>query len=258
MHRRQFLAAALLFPASSVRAAQAIATPAATPNHHGRPRPILLGDGIELVDYRIYPSSDVPRIIGEIISTRDDMADSPVVSITFPELREEGLAWATPVLPVMRPGESNMIFGVLPNGIAFNAQLEAASFGLCSSVRSGAFSDRFAKTDFSFAFTEESYWQRSLNVRGIATNNGPGPIEYTAIQGIVRDNNDRYVGAIPRAHAGHFQSGQTKDFFLWASTDHPTLADPYSMLAEETPYNVEVHMSIVDFYTSLACPSAIS
>jgi hypothetical protein len=74
----------------------------------------VLGDGIELVDYRIYPSQDVPRIIGEIISTRDDMVDSPVVSIIFPELWEEGLAYAPPLLPVMRPGESNMIFGVLP------------------------------------------------------------------------------------------------------------------------------------------------
>ncbi len=96
MHRRQFLAAsaALLLPTSPLRAAQDTATPAATPNHHGRPRPIVLGDGIELVDYRIYPSTDAPRIIGEIISTRDDMVDSPVMSITFPDLGVEGLAWA--------------------------------------------------------------------------------------------------------------------------------------------------------------------
>jgi hypothetical protein len=259
MHRRHFISAAigaLLFPAGRVHGRQdATVAPEATavPAHHGRQRPIVLGDGIELVDYRVYPSDDVPRIIGEISSTRDEMIDAPVVSVVFGDLGASGLAYAPPVLPVMRPGQSNMIFGVLPEEIDTDEKLQQAEFGLCAPVVSAKWTERFSDVEFEIVISDEQYWHRSLNISGHVTNHGSKRIEYTAIQGLIRDSDYRLAGAISRGRLDHFSPGQSKEFFVWASAGTPTLADAYRLLDTEEPYRVELHMSLIDFLVPAGC-----
>lgn len=257
MHRRRFLAAsaALLLPAGTARAFQGKVTPAATPAHHGRPRPIVLGEGIELIDYRIYPSTDVPRIIGEISSTRDEMVDSPVVSITFPDLGEDGLSWAPPVLPVMRPGESNMIFGVLPSQIDSEEQLQEADFGLCAPVRSGPLTSLHASLNLRIELIDGEHWETAQWIQARIHNDAEEPVQWTKIRGLVRDSHGRYVGATGELDMWSLWPEAPKEFTLWLSTGDEIAANPYRLLNGSSTYFTDLFPGTIGNITAPACAS---
>lgn len=261
MHRRQLIrsvAGALMVPPAAALARQrevSDATPATMPQHHGLPRPIVLGDGIELIDYRIYPSPDVPRIIGEITSTRDEMVDSPVISMTFPDLDTDAFAWAPPHLPVMRPGESNLIFGVLPEQVDSEEKLATAEFDLCGPVEPGEYSLRLQGSDLRATIDTESYWADSLNVVGKVHNAGEATVSYSMVYGMVRDRNGRYIGVTADSATGDMGPGATHDFFLWASTLNSSPANAYALLNGSTDYVVDAVPSTLKPFTTPGCPA---
>ena len=261
MHRRQFInaaAGALLLPTGLAHAKQGEATnstPQATPQHHGRPRPIVLGEGIELIDYRIFPSEDVPRIIGEISSTRDEMVDSPVISITFPELGVNGLAYAPPGLPVMRPGESNMIFGVLPQGIDSNEKLQSAEFGLCAPVAAGRLTKANVSRAWSFTDMEKDKRVGSQLLTGNLRNDASSIAITPVVQGLVRDANGRYVGTTLKADFSNIAPGGLRPFSIWATKNGYNVANPYLLLGDSIEYTTTLVPSAGGLRVNPGCSS---
>jgi len=248
MNRRQFLggiAGSLLLPTTTL-AQENDATPAATPQHSGRPRPFVLGDGIELVDYRIYPSSDVRRVIGEIWNTRDDMVDAPVVSMTFPDSRDPvEPAYASPSTPVLHPGESTMIFGVIPGKIDTEERLSTASFALCTPAAPGEYTNLYARFELE-AIPEETYFRdHYLNIQGKIYNRSETPALYTKVSGLVRDQNGRYTGATSPSNPGHVSAGGNKRFAIHAGEGVNLLADPFRLLTASESYTVELKAGFV-------------
>lgn len=255
MHRRQFLAAAtsLLLPSASARAFQVEATPDATPTHHGRPRPIVLGDGIELIDYRIYPSPDVPRVIGEISSTRDDMVDAPVVSISFPDLGEDGFAWASPLLPVMGPGEANMIFGVLPDSIDTNSKLQAAAFTLCTPAEPGSLTELHRDLRLKVEGVKEERRKRAFHIEAAILNEGVQPVIRTKVRGMVRDSNDRIAGALREVDLSKLWPNQSKPFGFWESERDDIPANPFRLLDDDDRFTIELHPGTIGTMVAAYC-----
>jgi hypothetical protein len=260
MHRRTLLrtlaGAALLPTIPLLTRAQGIpdATPGAPPQHHGLPRPVVLGDGIELIDYRIYPSPDVPRIIGEIVNIGDKTVDAPVVSVSFEELGPDGLAYAPPFIPVMRPGESNLIFGVLPNEITTNEQLAAGRFSVCAPIGPGEYAVRLQALDLQLTVAEELYWADSLNVTGSVQNAGSAAATQSAINGMIRDLNGRYIGVCVEHTLPDIAPGETIEFMLWAFAN-TSVADAYLFLNGSTDYTVQVVAGPARPVIAPSCPA---
>lgn len=255
MHRRQFLsliATGLVTPRAA--SAQQTATPAATPQHSGRPRPIVLGEGIELIDYRIYPSTDVRRIIGEIWNTRDEMVDAPVMSMSFPGVEEQdGFAYAPPVLPVLRPGESTMIFGVLPAEIDSDERLASGEFGLCSPVGAGEYTDRYISLELSIMRDSVVFEDEYLDIRGRIANTSGQRAMFTSVRGLVRDHNGRYAGCTTTAQPGHVVSNGTRDFRIEAGGTINLIADPFRLLGTGTNYTVDIIPGLIGPLTAPGC-----
>lgn len=257
MHRRQFLrtlAASTLIP-STIAAQERPGTPAATPQHSGRPRPIVLGDGIELVDYRIFPSPDVRRVIGEIWNTRDDMVDAPVVSMSFPDDEASGeSAYASPVTPVLRPGESTMVFGVLPDEIDSAERLGTGTFGLCGPVGSGKYADLYTGLDLSINRDVEDFRPDAVNIQGQVINNADSVAQFTCVRGFIRDHNGRYAGCAMPVNTGHLAPAGSRNFSLWAAETLDVLADPFLLLKPAMNYSVDVIPGLVGPLTAPGCP----
>lgn len=263
MHRRTLLrslAGGALLPATPFLArGQEIpgATPDALPRHYGLPRPVALGDGIELVDYRIYPSPDVPRIIGEIVNIGDETVDAPVVSVSFEKLGSDGMAYAPPFLPAMRPGESNLIFGILPNEITTNEQLATARFDVCAPIGPGEHAERLLELDLQVTVAEELYWADSLNVTGTLQNAGTASVTQPAVNGMIRDLNGRYIGVCAEHRLSDLEPGATIEFLLWAFTNS-LVADAYLFLNGSTDYTVQVVAGPARPVTAPSCPALLS
>lgn len=257
MNRRQFLggiAGSFLLPTTTL-AQENDATPAATPQHSGRPRPFVLGDGIELVDYRIYPSSDVRRVIGEIWNTRNDMVDAPVVSMTFPDV---GFAYAVPFMPILRPGESTMIFGVLPDQVDTQDRLESGDFGLCEPAEPGRWTKEYLDLNLTVSRIESRVSDSSVNVLGEIRNDGNTRAAFTCVRGLVRDHNGRYAGCSTDNKTGHLLPGNSKQFSLWAGINIPLLANPYALLRPGSHYTVDVIPGLVGPLTTPGCATAFT
>lgn len=261
MHRRKFISAVagtLLLPPLPASGRQGqIVEPASSPipAHHGRQRPILLGDGIELIDYRIYPSDDVPRIIGEITSTRDEMIDSPVVSVIFDHLGADGLAYAPPILPVMRPGQSNMIFGVLPKEIDTDEKLQQAEFGLCAPVSAGRFTETHADLRLRIEVLSQERWETAQRIDGEIHNDGPIPVQWTKVKGFIRDATDRYAGLTRELDMWGLPPGEVKSFTLWSSNADQIIANAYRLLQGSADYRTELFPDVASHIVNPGCPA---
>jgi hypothetical protein len=263
MHRRTllrtFAGAALLPTIPLMTRAQGIpdATPDAPPQHHGLPRPVVLGDGIELIDYRIYPSPDVPRIIGEIVNIGDEMVDSPAITVTFPEFGPEGFAYAIPHLPTMRPGQSNLIFGQLPTAISSNTMLDSATFGLCGPVVAGELTASEAALDLEVMDLVEEKHATAQFMTGSVQNNSPHWIAWIRIRGLVRDSVGRLAGTIPQMDVYLADGNVPSSFAFWSDATMPFPANPYLLLDGTTNYSTTLVPGTVSATTAPGCPAIL-
>lgn len=218
----------------------------ASPHHSGLPRPIVLGDGIELVDYRIYPSPDRRRIIGEIWNTRDDMVDTPIVTMTFPDVESRGgFAFAPGLLPVMGPGARNMIFGVIPDEINTEEKLATARFDVCEAVGPGDVTARYHGAEMRYEVLEDDRWPTALRIHGHLQNIANSEIQFSTVRGLVRDARGRYAGCTSTWHTGNVEPGGTRRFWLTAGEERSTAADPFVLIQDTTDYSVEIFPGLI-------------
>jgi hypothetical protein len=235
MNRRSFMAlfgAAIAFPEQP----RMVATPAAdtaTPQANRRPAPVDLGDGIILIDYRVFPE-ETPhnRFIGEIRNTTDRMIDSPVVSLYYPlDGRERaGFAYATPLLPVIEAGGTVPIFGTFPDGIDPEAALTAADFALCTTAEPGQYTEREQELSLSIRKIDQLISTGIYGFDGEVTNVGDSLATGTIIRGIIRDADGRVAGTTIGFFTNVIESGSTVPFWVGAGSIVDHRANPVIQL----------------------------
>lgn len=217
--------------------------PDATPPSGSRPAPIDLGEGLTLVDYRVYPG-DRPAIIGELRSDRDEMVDAPVVSLTWPDAsRSAGFTWASPLIPVIEPGGSIPIFGPLPESGEAEPSLDSARFALCSPVERGEYTRSWQSLNVDFRMTHERYRHAAFKGTGIVANPGPGRTPSISVRGIVRDGDDRIAGVTSTPSPGVIPPGEEREFTVWIAASLRNKANPVPLISG-LDYSVDIRPGV--------------
>lgn len=102
-----------------------------------KPRgPIDLGNGLQIRDYRLFPTQDVMRFIVEIHNTTDAAVDTPTVGAVLPHLDDYNFGWAIPVSPVLHPHMSDCLIGVAPEAVKTDEDCRTPDWMLCSGIES--------------------------------------------------------------------------------------------------------------------------
>lgn len=215
-------------------AAAAAGTVLATPTFRNRdvssqtrmPEPIELGQGLLLVDYRIYPTSNArPAMLGEIKSTLDHRVDA--VSISMIDSSEpdafRAFSYATPAAPTIAPFGTVPVWGVLPETDDHAERLlSRLQFGLCDQVAAGEQTALWDDWDIVITRYEEiALRSTSLVIYGYIKNMGTTSQGRIVTRGVVRDADGRLLGTTRSQQAAPLDPGETKRFAVGArSSDH--------------------------------------
>lgn len=212
MNRRHLLLAALLPLLPRPTTAQ---MPLASPAPFTDVSPIDLGDGLRLVDLRWFPVNDEPRLIGEIVSTRDDLIDPPAFTGQFDDAAGSRF-WLHPIESAIWPGRSTMASGLAPETDPSAPLPAVRSVSRCAEISRVIIDHDYTGADLrvtDWALEERAY---GTLARGTVTNNGTAAFSPTLALAYLRDRDGRYCGITTGSHLGGIAAGADKTFAYWA------------------------------------------
>lgn len=160
-----------------------------------QPASVELGHGLEIRDYRLFPTEDVTRFIVEIHNTTDSAIDTPGVGVILPHLDEmENFGWANPVGSVLHPNSSEMLIGVAPLAMTSNDDWGEPKWMLCDNIQSTQ-SESIAEWDIDFTHRLEILTPTHAQAHFDITNIGNSRARTGYILGLVRDKDGRICGS---------------------------------------------------------------
>lgn len=187
---RRLLLAGLSAPFVLLRDASAVM------NQPASDVPIDLGHGLEIRDFRLFPTTDVMRFIVEIHNTTDTPIDTPSVGVVLPHLpADSSFGVANPVAAVLHPGTSGCLIGVAPMGLTSDLNWSEPTWTLCGETQT-INAMRLTGWDFSFSAIVHAIYPThaivDLEIENISAKRSTG----LCAKGIVRDQNNRICGGV--------------------------------------------------------------
>lgn len=206
-----------------------------------RPAPYDLGHGLEIRDYRLFPTEDVMRFIVEIHNTSDTTVDTPTVGVVLPHLDDDNYGWANPIAGVIHPQSSQGLIGVAPSTLTSDQYWGAPSWVLCDELQADsadAMQDWDVEITWDFRIRDAADAVSKL----IITNRGNSPTGPASVQGLVWDQDGRLCGAssnvlIPRLIAGEVWETWAH---VWSFLEY--VANPFALI--DHVENLEVNYSL--------------
>lgn len=155
-----------------------------------------LGHGLEIRDYRLFPTTDVMRFIVEIHNTTDTAVDTPTVGVMLPHLGDgENYGWANPISAVLHPHTSDCLIGVAPPKLTSDSDWDTPSWIFCDEI-STHHAKKLAQWDVDFTYSVE--FVDTTHARAILeiVNRSERIPQGLILQGIAWDKDHRIAGAM--------------------------------------------------------------
>lgn len=161
-----------------------------------RPASVDVGGGMEIRDYRLFPTKDVMRFIVEIHNTTDTAVDTPAMGVVLPHQRDDNWGWAGPASQVLNPHSSDCLIGIAPAALVSDADWGKPDWILCNDIKTHRASSR---PDWNIEVTHRIEISDSRNAQvtfEITNRNDHKSTGWFHLQGLVRDQDDRLCGAL--------------------------------------------------------------
>lgn len=201
-----------------------------------------LGQGIEIRDYRLFPTADVMRFIVEVHNTTDLAIDTPAVGVVLPHLSaEENFGWATPVSTVLHPHTSDCLIGVTPLALTSNDEWGVPEWMLCGEITTVQ-AEWLTEWDIEFAYSHEILGPTHQKTTFEFTNHGQESARPVVIQGVVRDAEDRICGATLAMSLANVEPGQSARNAINIAPDREYAANPFALI--DTVDGIDVDFTV--------------
>lgn len=194
-----------------------------------RPAPVDLGHGLEIRDYRLFPTKEVMRFIVEIHNTTDAAVDTPTVGVELPHLSGENFGWANPFAGIIHPHSSQGLLGVAPMALHTDSYWGAPKWILCDDVRTEVAEDI---QDLHIEITSEFIIldaDRATSHLAI-TNRGHSPTMRFSVQVLVWDRDGRLCGAGEDAPISVLAVGESREAWARVNPDLNYMANPFAII----------------------------
>lgn len=221
-----------------------------------RPTPVDLGHGLEIRDYRLFPTADVMRFIVEIHNTTDAAVDTPSVGVVLPHLEGENFGWANPVAGVIHPHTSQGLIGVAPAALTSDQDWGSPDWVLCNDLQTEA-ADVLAEWDVEVAWDFRVRGEADAVSRLTVTNLGTTSTEPASLQGLVWDDEGRLCGATNNVLIAAVPAGETLETWGHVWSIYEYVASPFALI--DNIEGIDVSYSIQPRPASInpACPAVL-
>lgn len=210
-------------------------------NQVKRPAPVDLGHGLEIRDYRLFPTEDVKRFIVEIHNTTDTAVDTPTIGVVLPQLGGDNFGWANPVSPVLHPHSSECLIGVAPVAVENDEDWDSSEWMLCDAVTSVVAED-LSKWDFEIEHRTEILNPTHARTVAEVTNLSDSRSWNLRLQGLVRDGNKRVCGALVTASLAYVFPGETSELTINLIPTLEYVANPFNLI--DSVEDVEISFTL--------------
>ena len=162
--------------------------------------PFELGNGLEVRDYRLFPTEAAMRFIVELHNTTDSAIDTPAVGVTLPNLdARENFSWANPVSMVLHPHSSDCLVGVAPQALTTDKDWGTPRWEVCRAI-STKLSKKLPSHELVLNHSIRVINPQEADLYIEVSNPSDAEVEgWVLLQPIIWDNLGRLCGAAPMA-----------------------------------------------------------
>lgn len=195
-----------------------------------RPAPVRLGHGLEVRDYRLFPTKDVRRFIVELHNTTDNAVETPAVGIFLDNKDANGnFGWAVPTAGILHPAESTLLVGIAPEDLRSDHDWEPCTWLLCDNLTTSTESESAWNLTFKHKF--EYVDDEHLRINFTITNLGNATANDAVIHGLVRDTSGRLCGAMLPVPVGFIPPGETGKRSISIRPGVEYAANPFALIS---------------------------
>ena len=234
------------------------ATPSATPELSSRPEPVELGEGFSILDWRVHPGDNEPRLIVEIHNGTDQVVTTPTVSFAMKDDREGiGAAWAVPWEPVIHPQSSTMLVSSVQD--AFTAQEIVDTIDgwqLCQVPQKPDPEIVDALSTVTFVDTSWEYWTAGRHYWTSAINTSASVHPARVVYALVRDTDGRIAGGVVSSRI-LLTNSEPQAIHIWIDRDNLSPLNATLLLTD--PFEMDVEFRVNAMANSIApgCPAVM-
>lgn len=215
--------------------------------------PFDVGGGIEVRDFRIFPTPDVMRFIVEIHNTTDEPIDTPALGVTLNHLpKSERFGVASPASEVLHPHSSGVLFGVAPAGLKTDADWGEPQWSRCNEIRNER-AHLLNTIDMELNYTLYFFDDGRPLVTAFLTNHGPANNGEFSISGMVRDASGRVCGILKNWNGWYMEHGEVleRNFGDYYFTGH--IGSPYVLIDDAGGIDVSLFIQPRVQYNPISC-----
>ncbi|MCO5215744.1 MAG: FxLYD domain-containing protein [Thermomicrobiales bacterium] len=216
--------------------------------------PVTLEHGLEIRDYRIFPTDDIRRFIVEIHNATDQAVDTPSIGVILSHLPQDqdfGVAVATS--PVLHPHTSGILIGVAPTALGSDDNWGIPEWIICDDLHTSRVAE-LPIQDLTIASEIVVMNEDLAQVNIQVTNNSEESIERVWLSGDVYDDHGRVCGSLVQIGRGPISPGETNEYYLYVVREWRYFGNPFVLVSSAAEVDVVVSIQARARYVSPACP----
>jgi hypothetical protein len=215
---------------------------------------IALPHNTVLVDHRLYGES---QFIGEVINRGDAPIDTPIVGMTAYDVEGNIVSsgYASPVIPVIYPGESSVVTGVLDPPVSSLPDVRIEIHACGETTSPTFYTEKQIGLSLFLENVEEDRQSGSYVATGVVRNAGTEPADGVTVYGLFRNEDGRVAGAAETTLDRAVPAGKSMVFRLDVGVMTFRSHDPFELVAGE--YTVELRPGIRGVSTSSTADRAL-
>jgi hypothetical protein len=213
-----------------------------------------LGYGLEIRDYRLFPTEDVMRFIVEVHNATDQPVETPIVGLILDNLPDnEEFGVAVPSGRLLQPHTSTALIGVAPTSMVADDDWGQPRWLLCQPPAE-LDSSTLDIASVTLEFSVEAWSEGAIHVIGVATNPNNTATAAMMVEGVCYDSSNRICGIVSPIWIGSIEPDRSQVFHMWTGPNDKSIANPFVIVDSADELKVVLAPQPSTAYRPISCP----